>query len=312
MNRWFKRHNSTSNMSRVIENADREDIRIEGDYDGTIELDQWFNPKAEHSVLLILNQKIELDHSVFEKLWNRYSVKVCADGGANRLYDYFCGDNGERYMPDVIAGDMDSIREEVRLFYETHGKTVVIEQKTQYSTDFSKSINAATLVLLGVDLNAVEIGGYDGVHKLYEQADKSKLTSVPLLILNGIDGRFDQTIHSMVQFYSLQQHDPYYKVCFLTTSDMIILIPSSEKGYWIKVNKMRPMIGNCGLLPLAGPTNIKRTRGLKWDVENWCSSIAEGQVSSSNRFVGDSCCIACDVPIVMNIELRWNKIIVEL
>ncbi|CDO94242.1 unnamed protein product [Kluyveromyces dobzhanskii CBS 2104] len=295
-------------MTVVTENRDSEDIKIEGEYDGIIELDQWFNPETECSVLLILNQKIELDVSVFEKLWNRYTIKVCADGGANRLYDYLSDYNGNKYQPDLVVGDMDSIREDVLKYYKGSEITTVIKQQTQFSTDFSKSINAATLLMLGADLKTMEIDEYDGIHKLYGIANKGPLHDVPLLVLNGIDGRFDQTIHSMVQFYVLQREDPYYKVCFLTMSDFIILVPSSTKGYWLKLGNIKSMMGNCGLLPLAGPTNITKTKGLKWDVENLLSSIASGEVSSSNRFVGENCLIACDQPLVTNVELKWDRV----
>ncbi|CAG99179.1 thiamine diphosphokinase [Kluyveromyces lactis] len=295
-------------MSIITENNDIEDIKIEGEYDGIIELDQWFDPKAENSVLLILNQRIKLDHSAFEALWNSYTIKICADGAANRLFDYYRDSDGKRYHPDVIAGDMDSIREDVLEYYEAIETTTVIKQNTQYSTDFTKSVNVATLLLLGIDLNAVEINEYDGIHKLYQQADKSQLKDIPLLILNGIDGRFDHTIHSMVQFYALRRQDPYFKMCFLTMSDMIILIPSSKKGYWLKLDKVKPLIGNCGLLPLAGPNIITKTKGLKWDVEDWPTSIESGNVSSSNRFVGENCLIACEESIVMSVELKWDKI----
>ncbi|MQL90409.1 hypothetical protein Taro_022996 [Colocasia esculenta] len=52
-------------------------------------------------------------------------LRVCADGGANRVHDemplMFPHDDPldvrKRYTPDIIKGDMDSIREEVKEFY---------------------------------------------------------------------------------------------------------------------------------------------------------------------------------------------------
>lgn len=41
--------------------------------------------------LLILNQPIS-DFAVFAQLWTRSRYRLCADGGANRLYDMFCGE----------------------------------------------------------------------------------------------------------------------------------------------------------------------------------------------------------------------------
>ena len=41
--------------------------------------------------LLILNQPIS-DFAVFARLWSKSKYRLCADGGANRLYDMFSGD----------------------------------------------------------------------------------------------------------------------------------------------------------------------------------------------------------------------------
>lgn len=38
--------------------------------------------------LLVLNQPIA-QFSVFARLWNHTNYRICADGGANRLYDLF-------------------------------------------------------------------------------------------------------------------------------------------------------------------------------------------------------------------------------
>ncbi len=54
--------------------------------------------------------------------------RVCADGGANRLYDELpsmlpngiCDSSEEArkaHLPDVIMGDMDSVRPDVQEFY---------------------------------------------------------------------------------------------------------------------------------------------------------------------------------------------------
>jgi thiamine pyrophosphokinase len=50
--------------------------------------------------LLILNQPIT-HFDVFARLWSHTSYRVCADGGANRLFDMFEGDlatKRERYV----------------------------------------------------------------------------------------------------------------------------------------------------------------------------------------------------------------------
>ena len=60
------------------------------------------------------------------------NLHICADGGANRLYDLFSSGQAaaaaaaERralYCPQIIKGDLDSLRPEVQQFYEQHGPT---------------------------------------------------------------------------------------------------------------------------------------------------------------------------------------------
>jgi len=73
------------------------------------------------TALLILNYKIPFN---FDHIWNQAGLRVCADGGANRLYDclkQFSEDNIENFIPNFICGDMDSARTEVVGFYKKKG-----------------------------------------------------------------------------------------------------------------------------------------------------------------------------------------------
>jgi len=48
------------------------------------------------------------------------SLKVCADGGANQLFEYaHRKENFQKlnYIPDYIIGDFDSLNDDVRSFY---------------------------------------------------------------------------------------------------------------------------------------------------------------------------------------------------
>jgi len=58
-------------------------------------------------------------------------VRYCADGGANRLYDRFVKGKGkledetigeeveEDWLPDLVLGDLDSLREDVKAYYQS-------------------------------------------------------------------------------------------------------------------------------------------------------------------------------------------------
>jgi len=95
-------------------------------------------PSNVRRALIILNQPFPL--WLLRRLWNCTQWHCCADGGANRLYDILesqglAGDQRElyvlclsvhmwevfndqaRYLPDLIKGDLDSIRDDVRRYY---------------------------------------------------------------------------------------------------------------------------------------------------------------------------------------------------
>ncbi|KAL4338686.1 hypothetical protein AHAS_Ahas12G0235000 [Arachis hypogaea] len=73
--------------------------------------------------LVILNQRLP---TYAPLLWDHAKLRVCADGGANRLFDEMTqllhseqpSLLQSRYKPDVIKGDMDSIRTEVLEYYK--------------------------------------------------------------------------------------------------------------------------------------------------------------------------------------------------
>ena len=70
-----------------------------------------------HLALVILN--VELQHdlsvqsSIFTHLWREAGVRLCADGAANRLHDSLADADRGRLLPDLIKGDLDSIRDDV-------------------------------------------------------------------------------------------------------------------------------------------------------------------------------------------------------
>lgn len=327
-------------MDVVIENPDRMDISIE-DIENTspyvIDLDSFLKigeNTTEFTTLLILNQKINIS-SLFFKLWSRYDLKICADGAANMLYEFFTDeDERSKFLPHYIIGDLDSIREDVLEFYSSRN-VIIIKQCTQYSTDFTKCANLISLHFFSEKFHKIiqehslehstnkadENFNYGielerGIHSLYDEllqyneANGIKLSTVNVLTLNAIGGRFDQTIHSLTQLYSLRATDPYLRLIYLTETDIIFLIPNS--GCLIKYdeNFHDEVIGNCGILPIGGATTILRTKGLKWDVENWATSIATGHVSSSNRIVArNKCYIDVKDAIVLSVEIKLDRLI---
>ena len=72
--------------------------------------------EEEESALVVLNSA-SFGPWLLERLWAASSFRVCADGGANRLFDLL----GESHVPDAIVGDLDSARAAVLAAYGAAG-----------------------------------------------------------------------------------------------------------------------------------------------------------------------------------------------
>lgn len=67
--------------------------------------------------LVILNSD-SFNSKLTASMWMKCDIKVCADGGANRLFDSLLPELRANCIPDYIVGDLDSLRPEVKDFYE--------------------------------------------------------------------------------------------------------------------------------------------------------------------------------------------------
>ena len=65
---------------------------------------------------IILNTPIRKD--ILLSKWCLTDILICADGGLNRLYKLFKNDRQrEKYKPNFVLGDMDSVLPKVLKFY---------------------------------------------------------------------------------------------------------------------------------------------------------------------------------------------------
>lgn len=306
------------------ENEERIPITIDpSKYSHRLDLKGCIKPASRtRSVLLLLNQKINIP-SVFLKLWRLFKLKVCADGGANRLYEFFNGNEAARacYLPDYIIGDFDSLKPEVEEYYRNAG-VVLIEQRSQFSTDFTKALHLISIHFNDASFasrvsqskqqnHSIEInsGIHDWYYRIRGANGQLESEKISLLAIGGIDGRFDQTMHSITQLYKLSSPASQFRLSYLSGTDLIFFVPSGGVLLEYTADFREKCIGNCGLLPLNGPTEIYETAGLKWDVGLWETSVASGKLSSSNRFSGiDKCYINVKDGIVMNVEVYIDRL----
>lgn len=283
----------------MVENADFTTFEVPTDDVDVIEPLQWQSGHdSEPQVLIILNQEIGIPRDIFEKLWKSSKLRIAVDGGAQRLKNF-----DDKYIPDYIIGDFDSVSQDVLNHFRAQG-VHVIHQETQYSTDLMKLLSLCNLVLnFGYTCQKVDL--YDGIYKLeQDHISKSRDTArSKIFIVGGIGGRLDQTVQAISILYRHHISHPQMQLVYINKDmeDVIVLIPKGETYVKVKTDteKDKRIIG---LLPF-GPLVMLTTSGLKWDVRNWSSEIGS-KVSSSNHMVSSQgVLIKSSGAFIMNIEV---------
>ncbi|KAI9799580.1 MAG: hypothetical protein M1825_004506 [Sarcosagium campestre] len=234
---------------------------------------------SQVSALLITNQPLT-DFALFKRLWDHSAFHICADGGANRLFDAVKSWHPdeklclEDYLPEEICGDLDSIRPNVREFYESHGvKTTCMP--SQEESDFTKC------------LRRIEI--------------RKETSQIDVLVLGGLGGRTDQAFSQIHHLY-MATRDPELLSgqMFLFSERNITFV--LQKG----VNQIHTprssgfLTENIGIIPVGCPAIIT-TKGLEWDVKDWSTSFG-GKISTSNHIRADKIEVETDEMVLFTVE----------
>lgn len=262
------------------------------------------NNPASCSLILLNTNLADID---LRQLWHHLELHVCADGGANQLYDYFSLQERANYVPEFITGDLDSLRDEVRSYYQQQGTTVIV-QLSQYSSDLMKAIKVVVLHQSDRrDALKQPIDESDGLSDL--TADLAVMHNTTVHIAGGIDGRFDQTFQLINQLYCLKHKFSHLRIFYITASDIVFLAPKgttyitySDRTIFNQIEH----VPKCGLLPFRGEV-VLNTEGLLYDVENWKSHVG-GDVLSSNGVVGTTgFIVSASEDIVVNVEVSHKR-----
>ena len=234
--------------------------------------------------LIILNSPIE-DFEYLNRLYNHASYTLCADGGADRLYNLITKSHPDlaqdtallKALPSTIHGDLDSLSDHTRACYAKLGVEVT-QDPDQYSTDFGKGIKKVLL---------------------------AKPNVRDLLVLGSVGGRVDQGIGLLHELYREQKfrHPEVRFWLFSEASVSIVLDPGTTVLHTPVGEGL--ITRNIGILPVYGKAVIS-TRGLEWDVEGWETEMG-GQVSSSNHIVEDSIEITTDREVLFTMERAVDR-----
>ena len=210
--------------------------------------------------LVVLNRPLNvLQCNLLSTLWPDAKLRIAVDGGANSLFKSL-----PDLTPDLITGDLDSIREDVRRRYEDRG-TVIVRTIDQNLTDFTKCLKV-----------------------IAERPQKIER----VLAFCAAGGRFDQimgninTLHKSVNFLS-------QPVILHSGGEITWLL---HRGKHKIVTQTRFVDMNCGLLPIGSPV-VASSSGLKWELDSTKLAFS-GLVSSSNRIASHEITIETDGPII--------------
>ncbi|KAL4072572.1 thiamine pyrophosphokinase [Scleroderma yunnanense] len=227
--------------------------------------------------LIILNQPFS--QNLLELLWTACSWHCCADGGANRLFDLFREDEHgalrAQYIPDLIKGDLDSLRTDVQEYYTSKGAPVV-QDHDQDSTDLMKCVQSL------------------------QEKEKAEGQEYEIIVLGGLTGRLDQTIHTLSCLYKLRR---VRGRTFVVTDDNVSwVLDEGQHRIHIDHDTLGP---TCGLLPIGVDSTLLTTSGLRWNLDAVESSF-DGLVSTSNHLLLEESFVTIKTsrPIWWCVELR--------
>jgi thiamine pyrophosphokinase len=249
-----------------------------------------FSPLAAtesiHSTLIILNTPIPSPPSpLFYFLWNRSQVRICADGGANRLHDV-----DPSLIPNMIVGDLDSLRNSVREYYSNINKsTQIIHDPDQDCNDLDKALQQCS------KQSQVVIYGAFGGRFDQEMASMQALYKWNKQFINGLWLYNDQTCACLIgggsngaDTASREKHMIHMK------------LPSNDSDDESNIPCEGP---TCGLIPLAGPCESVTTEGFQWNLLNQRSEFG-GLVSTSNHMTSNVVSVQSSHALVFTAEVH--------
>ncbi|XP_077240709.1 thiamine pyrophosphokinase1 isoform X2 [Tasmannia lanceolata] len=182
-----------------------------------------------------------------------------------------------RYRPDAIKGDMDSVRPEVREFYSNLGTKIVDESYDQDTTDLHKCV------------------AY--IHDSTPNLEKSNLC---ILIAGALGGRFDHevgNINVLCRFSNIQ-------MVLLSDDCLIQLLPKTHRH---EIHIQSSVEGpHCGLVPMGTPSASTTTTGLQWDLTDMEMRFG-GLISTSNIVREEKITVQSDSDLLWTINIKSLK-----
>ena len=232
---------------------------------------------------ILLNQPItDINESYFLKLWTKSVIKLCADGAANRLYEWNVTRGhlkGITLIPDYICGDLDSIKPDIKEYYLKCG-TKIVSLPSQDYTDFFKTLQFAIKCTQSEESQPVQFS------KIY--------------CFCNFSGRLDHALANLHSLYNISLRN--FCTYIISDESLTFLLRQGANRIFVQSEYCGKY---CGFFPIGKPTLVS-TKGLKWNLNNDLCSF-DGLVSSSNEFdltLGNDVLIHTENPLLWTMSIN--------
>jgi len=266
-----------------------------------------------------INNKLS---GVLGMLWETSYYRICADGAANRLYDATVTVGEEstsnKYLPNIITGDLDSVRSDVLQYYEMKGVSI-IRVEDQNFHDLDKSLMAVE--------KWIEESSLDKQSQSNNYNDKTSTNKKRrAFIYGGFGGRLDQEMgvinalcvwgkkeafqHTNLAVYD-EESCAFVVPKIPLKSEIRIRYPDNCMTNDNDMQQSRQSVGEgptCGLIPIMGRCDNVVTTGLKWNLDGNMPLEFGGLVSSSNHVTDEVVTIETSSPLLFTTEMIVRKV----
>ncbi|CAH0478807.1 unnamed protein product [Peronospora belbahrii] len=252
----------------------------------------WSDPNdMPHLAVLLLNATYDSWHvptsgmgshsaELFWNMWSHARLTVCADGGANRLFDRSVNIKAQELVKlHYIKGDLDSLRDDVREFFIAKG-TTVLKDPDQNTNDLDKCLQLV----------------FQLQEEMYKHQDTYSRFTV--MIFGSMGGRFDQEMQNVNALF--RWRDKFQQMVLMSEKTTVRLLMPDIRH--VITPNFAFETRTCGLIPIAGTCKETATSGLKWNLSPGMETGFGGLISSSN-YVED---LSNQVEVVTSHPLLWT------
>ncbi|KAH3714512.1 thiamine pyrophosphokinase [Pelomyxa schiedti] len=209
----------------------------------------------------------------FACVWLSAKLRICADGGANRVVEFFKHrqEDPSMYYPHCIIGDLDSVTKETIEFFSPFGSQVV-HVEDQDTDDITKALNYT-------------------FEKLTSSHSSNKHD---IAVLGPLGHSVSQELANLNALF-LFQSVPNVEITFMSKYNVVWLISPGNTILHCPVNS------KCGIMPLSCRCDRAHTAGLKWELDG---PLEFGHlISSSNVTTSDCVTITVSHPVLWLFDL---------